>query len=341
MNGLRWTSLVALVASLLILTGCVINFPFSGRERTPRMVEETLIEPDRFWTTNKVLLASVDGLLTDSPDTGRFFSQPSALVRFKDILKKAETDPSIRALLIRVNSPGGFVTASDLLYNELRLFKEKTHKKVVVFFMDTAASGAYYMAMAGDRLIACPTTITGSIGVIAVFPGLQGLTGKIGVNMRVIKSGEFKDMGSMWHDFSPPEQEILQNTVNTLYERFLKVVAEGRPKLDPQTIRRLADGRVYTAPQAKELGLIDDIGYMEDAFKQAKNLAGIKDASLVGYRHRFGYIGHYYASMDDTAQQDAQGGPQANSGLQLNLLNINMPGLINSGGGAFYYLWLP
>jgi len=327
---------LALTAALAA-GGCVLNMPLVAPARSKHMVRETLVEPDHFWTTDKVLLVPIDGILTDSPQDRRFFAEPSPLVRLKDVLKQAEKDPSVKAVLLRINSPGGGVTASDLIYNELKRFKAKTGKKIVALFLDLGASGAYYAAMAGDYIMAVPTTVTGSIGVVAIFPGLEGLTSKIGVSMRVVKSGEFKDIGSMWRALSDPERAILQNTVDSMYERFLKTVADGRPNLDAQTIRRLADGRIYTAQQAKDAGLIDAIGYMDDAFLQAKKMANLRDASLIAYTVPFDYVGHYYAGSSVGA---AAPGQSPASG-QINLLNLNLGDTLPQGDGPFYYLWVP
>jgi protease-4 len=296
------------------------------------MTLETLIEPERFWTTDKVLLVGIDGVLSSAPDEGGLFAKPSTLVQLKDVLKKAEEKESIRALLVRVNSPGGSVTASDLAYRELQRFKEKTGKKIVVIFMGVGASGGYYAAMAADAVFAHPTSVTGSIGVIAMFPELSELGRKIGFDMRVIKSGPLKDIGSMWRGFDEGEREVLQETIDSMYARFLDVVRRGRPNLDAETIRKLADGRVFEAAKAKEVGLIDEVGYIDDAFAAAKELANVADASLVTYRPPFDYRGHYYASPPPSS-------PVASP--QVNLLNVDLDGVLPPNEGPFYYLWMP
>ncbi|MBN1867006.1 signal peptide peptidase SppA [Candidatus Sumerlaeota bacterium] len=332
--------LTALAASVLT-TGCVIhlNMPLARPSRGERLVLETLVKPDRFFTPDKVLLIGLDGVLTDAPDEPGSLSRPSVLVGLKDVLKRAEKDDSIRAVLLRINTPGGGVTASDLIYEELRRFKEKTGKRIVAVMMDLAASGGYYAAMASDRIVAHPTSVTGSIGVVAVFPGLKGLTSKIGVDMRIVKTGEFKDLGSMWRDFSPADREIIQKTIDTMYTRFVDVVATGRPNLSRVRILELADGRIYTAQQALDAGLIDQIGYIEDAFEAAKEMAGLSDAALVSYTPPYVYQGHYYAAAE--AGGEALGG-SGSAPSQINLFNIDVARIFSQpGGGPFYYLWLP
>jgi protease-4 len=329
--------LVLAVAMAALLGGC-LTLSLSGR-RGQRLVLETLIGAKGFWTVDKVLLVAIDGVLTDASDRPGMFSRPSVLVQIKDVLDRAEEDRTIRALLIRINSPGGTVTASDLIHSEIQRFKAKTGKKVVVVCMDVAASGGYYVAMAGDRVMAHPTTVTGSIGVIGIFPGLGGLSQKVGLSMRVVKSGELKDMGSLWRTFSEKEQAILQEMIDSMYARFLAVVEAGRPGLDGETIRRLADGRIYSADQALEAGLIDGVGYIEDAFAAAKAEAGLRDAALVTYKYPGGHRGHYYASAPapPPAAVDASAAPLT----QVNLLNFDAGSLGLVGGARFWYLWLP
>jgi protease-4 len=334
MTARRAFQAVVILLTALLLAGC-LTLPMA--RRSERMVLETLIPSKSAWTAKKVLLVSVDGAIDDNPEGG-LFSEPSAVVKVKDALKRAEKDPTIRTILLRVNSPGGTVTASDILYTELKRFKERTGKKIVAVFMDVAASGGYYAAMCADRIVAHPTTVTGSIGVIATLPNLQGLSEKIGVEVRVIKSGNLKDMGSLWRGMSSQERELFQGLINSMYERFLAVVKEGRPKLDAQTIRNLADGRVYMAQEALEKGLVDEIGYIEDAFETAKSVAGIGDASLVTYTYPFGYRGNYYASAGMGSMRSKFPAPAP---TQINLLNLDLKAPFSNFRAPLYYLWVP
>jgi protease IV len=329
------TRILAIVILALSLSGCM-RLALFAPGRGPEMVLETLIPAESRWNDDKVLLLAIDGMLSARADRGGWVSRPGTLVLVKDVLQRAEKDPSIRAVVLRIDSPGGSVTASDLIYTEIKAFKERTGKKVVAACMGVAASGGYYVAMAGDRVLVHPTTVTGSIGVIGLFPDLAGLSGKFGFDMRVVKSGEHKDMGSMWRPFSEEERGIFQAMIDEMYERFLSVIVEGRPKLAADTIRRLADGRVYTAKQAVGLGLADEIGYLDDAFARAKQLAGLPDAALVTYKRPYSYRGHYYASSQSAEPA------RAAQPTEFNLLHLDLtPSAAFPEGGPFHYLWLP
>ena len=154
----------------------------------------------------------------------------------------------------------------------------------------------------------------------------------------MIKSGNLKDMGSLWRGMSGQERELFQGLINSMYERFLTVVKEGRPKLDVQTIRNLADGRVYMAQEALEKGLVDQIGYIEDAFESAKSVAGIGDASLVTYTYPFGYRGNYYASAGTGSMRSEFPAPAP---TQINLLNLDLKTPFSGFRAPLYYLWVP
>ena len=170
--------------------------------------------------------------------------------------------------MLRINSPGGGVTASDIMYRDLVHFREETHKPVVACMMDVAASGGYYLAMGCDRIYAHPSTVTGSIGVIMSLYNATGLMKIVGVTSDPIKSGPNKDIGNPGRPMTPEERAILQGMVTGFYDQFVDVVARAaRTSLTPEKVRELADGRVYSGAEAKKLGLIDEVGYLDDALK--------------------------------------------------------------------------
>lgn len=192
--------------------------------------------------------------------------------RVVEHLRKAGRDPSVRAVVLRVDSPGGSVVASDEIYHELLALKAK--KPIVVSMGETAASGGYYIACAADRIVANPATLTGSIGVIAMAPNVEELMGKIGVEMVVIKSGALKDEMSPFREMTKEERELWQRIINEAYEQFVEIVAQGRG-MDVEVVRKLADGRVYTGRQAQDLGLVDELGNLPEAIDLAAELGGI------------------------------------------------------------------
>ncbi len=189
-------------------------------------------------------------------------------------LKEIRENKFIKAVVLRINSPGGSVGAVQEIYEEITKIR-KEGKKVVVSMGDIATSGGYYIACAADKIIADPGTLTGSIGVIMVLGNLEIMLTKIGIETRVIKSGKYKDIGSVFRKMSNQEKEMLQKIINNAYEQFIHAIAEGR-KMDINKVRSLADGRIFTGEQALDVGLIDEIGNSENAIKIAAELAGIK-----------------------------------------------------------------
>ncbi len=201
--------------------------------------------------------------------------------RIKADLRRAAADPSVKAVVIRVNSPGGSVVASNEIYKTLKEFE----KPVVFSFGETAASGGYYIACAGKWIVANPDTLTGSIGVISELPNADELMKKIGVQVVVIKSGANKDIGSPFRPMTDDEKRLWQAVIDQAYEGFVQVVATGRG-LPEDKVRQIGDGRVYSGKQAKELGLVDQLGYLEDAIDKAGELGGIKGKPrMIEYKH--------------------------------------------------------
>lgn len=191
--------------------------------------------------------------------------------QMSDILKEAKTDDDIKALVLRVDSPGGSVVGSNEIYEALLEFD----KPIVVSMGEMAASGGYYISCAADRIMVNPGTLTGSIGVIAQMPNVQGLMEKLGVEVNIVKSGRFKDEGSPFRPMTEEEKSIWQNIIDEAYGQFVSIVATGR-NLPEDKVRQIADGRVYTGLQAIELGLADETGNLPDAVKLAGEMGGIK-----------------------------------------------------------------
>jgi protease-4 len=205
-------------------------------------------------------------------------------------LKAAREDSRVRGLIIRVNSPGGTVSASDQIYKEISKFREKENKPVIAFMQGVAASGGYYTSVACEKIIAEPTVITGSIGVISSYLVVQELLEeKLGILPVTIKSGQKKDWPSYYRTPSPEEIQYMQDKlIGPAYDRFVQIVAEGRKSLlTSDDIKELADGSIFGAQEALDKKLIDDIGYLDEAIELVKSMAGIKEAQVVEYRKPF------------------------------------------------------
>jgi protease-4 len=317
----RIVLLAALAASGCFNGFQVIPAHFSGP------VEETVVyDADHRLCRHKVAVIDVDGLLLNARTSGLFTSGDNPVSAFREKLDAAAEDKRVKAVVVRINSPGGAVTASDIMYQDLLAFRQQTHKPVVACMMDVAASGGYYLAMASDCVYAHPTTVTGSIGVIMSLYNAHGLLAMLGVSSDPIKSGPKKDLGNPARPMTDEERAILQGMVNRFYGEFVHVVGEGR-HMPEAKVRELADGRVYTGLDAQKLGLVDKVGYLEDALQEAMDLACIKDAVIVTYDRGAGYHGSCYAK-----------GPRIPSEINVKL---ELPGLATHGGAAFMYLWEP
>ena len=188
-------------------------------------------------------------------------------------LKRFREDEDIKAIVIRVDSPGGVVGPSQEIYREV--VRTCTTKKVIASMGAVAASGGYYVIAGADGIVANPGTITGSIGVIMEYTNFRELFHKIGLSPVVIKSGRFKDAGSPVRDMTPEDEQLLKDFVDQLHQQFVSAIAEGR-RIELEKVQELADGRIYTGQDAKEIGLVDRIGNLEDAIEWAGRLAGIE-----------------------------------------------------------------
>ncbi|MEK6643952.1 MAG: signal peptide peptidase SppA [Planctomycetota bacterium] len=289
-------------------------------------VEEEIVTRAPGWTSDRIAVIDVSGVLMNAHMPG-LFSEGEHPVSFTvEKLTVAAEDRRVKAIVLRINSPGGSVTASDSLYQEVLAFKKKTGKPVIAYFQDVAASGGYYMACASDEIMAQRTSVTGSIGVVMQMMDLSRLMSVVGISADAITSGEFKDAGSPFRPMKADERKVFQGLVNGFYQQFVAVVAAGRPKLTRDQILKLADGRVYTAEQALEFGLIDRIGTLTDAIETAKNRAGIKAANVVMYHRPLDWTPNIYATGPGST-------PQA-----INLFNVNLPSFWTRQP-RFMYIW--
>ena len=313
--------LVPVLAAALAACSPQIRLDLLGEDK----LQEVVLVPSP--AREKVLMIDIDGMISAALETGIFSREKSLVARVFERLERAAADPRVKAVILRLDTPGGEVTASDIVYHEVLRFKERTGLPVIGLMMSVAASGGYYIASACDFIVAHPSTLTGSIGVISIFPSVESLMAKVGVKVAVIKSGPVKDSGSPFRDMTDEEKAIFQGIIDEYYEGFLAVVIRGRQgKIRAAELRTIADGRVYTAPQALKLGLIDAVGYFDDAFAKARDLASLKSARLVSYTYFPKTKTNIYAGrLADVSPLDAK-------------VLETMLGALKTG---FYYLWLP
>ena len=317
---------VILAVTVLVANGCAAPKIKLFTDAADPLQEFTLQGTEE----GKVLVIPIRGIISDAPKKGLIRTRPSMVQEIVSQLALAEKDEEVKAVLLKIDSPGGSTTASDLLYHEIKAFKERTGAKIVVAMMDLASSGGYYISLAGDYIMAHPTTLTGSIGVIFMRPRVTGLMEKIGFEMEVNKSGKNKDMGSPFRQSTEEEQRILKDLTDELGKRFLNLVAEHR-KLDQKVLDNISTARVYLAREAMELGLVDRIGYLSDALSKAKELAGLSEnAKVVVYRRTEYADDNLYNTS--TTQYNGSG---------LTFIDLGLPYSITSLRTGFYYLWLP
>lgn len=315
----RLTVLIPLLC-LSLSTGCIsVEVPLFGGSGP---LQERLVLGEE---GDKILLLDISGPLSEQGDAGRFGvgGSDSVTARIREQLERASQDDEIKALLLRINSPGGTVTASEILYGEIARFKAKRDVPVVAQMMGVAASGGYYVAMTADHVQAYPTTITGSIGVLFAGFELSGLMEKLGVVDQTLVTGEFKDAGSPLRPLRDAEREQLGSVIEDLFDRFLGVVDAGRPELTRERIAELADGRIYSASQAHEAGLIDSVGDLPAAVDIAREKAGLEEARVIRYLRP----GRGEATLFSAETQP--------------LPETAIPRLPALAGPAFLYLWMP
>jgi protease IV len=288
----RW--LVNVCAAALLFAGCtVLSIDLQPRIRP---LDEETVEGKG---TAKILLMDLSGVLSDETLSLSITTPPPRVpivARVQEELRKAEKDEHVKGLVLRINSPGGTMTASDTLYHEIYEFKKRTKMPVIAAIMDVGASGGYYVALAADTIVATPTSITGSIGVVMLTINAQGLMEKIGVAPLTIKSGPMKDAGSPFRALTAEERAVFQGVIDDMYGRFVKLVAQSR-KIPETRVREFADGRIYTPDQALSLGLIDRIAYLDESLAMAKKAASLEEARVVVYHRPKEYAASIYATV--------------------------------------------
>jgi len=318
--------IVLLLTSIIVMGGCAAPQVKLFSDASDPLKESILQGTEK----GKVLVISLQGVVSTHPKEGTFRTMPSMVQEVVSQLRMAEKDKEIKCLLLKVDSPGGSATASDILYNEILAFKQRTQVKVVVSMMGIAASGGYYVSLPADMIFAHPTTITGSIGVVFMRPNVTKFIDKIGFTMDVNKSGKNKDMGSPFRRPTPEETQILQDLTDGLADQFLKLVARHRD-LEETTLSTISTARVYLPQEAKALGLIDGIGYLDDALKEALRISGLPEkAKVVAYRRTVFPNDNIYNPLTTRANIQAK-----------SLIDLGIQNAATQLTPGFYYVWTP
>lgn len=323
---LRSFYMTLLVTALLVGSGCIKLKITLFPDGTEPLKEFTL----QGTGNEKILIIPINGFISDSQKDSLLHRRPSMVQEIVSQLRKAEKDKDIQAVILKIDSPGGSVTASDLLYHELSGFKKRSKAKLVAVMMDVAASGGYYVALPADIIFAHPTAITGSIGVVFLRPNVSGLMGKVGVEMDIDKSGRNKDMGSPFRKATAEEQEIMGNIIAGLADRFIGLVVSRRP-LNDEARADISSARIYTAADALRLGLVDQIGYLDDAIEKTTKIAGLPENPKIVVFRRTEY-------PDDNLYNTQTSRPEI---AEINLLDPGLTESLSPFRSGCYYLWLP
>ena len=331
MKSSRHVLLLALLLALgpTGLAGCSLPSLLITPVSSSPELEETVVDAGES-RREKIAVIEVEGLLANTrAGSGGLLGggEENKVSLFRQQLDQAASDKRVKAVVLRINSPGGTVTASEVMYEMVLDFKRKTGKPVVAACQDVAASGGYYVACAADEIHATPTSIVGSIGVIFQTIDLSGAMAKLGIQAKPIVSGPNKDMGSPLNGLDPEEEAIMQGMVDELYAGFTGVVDRHRDVTD----RTIAyDGRVFTGNGAKSIGLVDTICHLDGSIDRARALARARNATAVMYKRPYGYRGSIYADSHVR-------GSDATSTLRVPALE-KWAEMLQPGA---YYLWMP
>lgn len=273
-------------AALLVRSGKPLSGATGGEDEFPSLTER--------WSCGsgdvKAARISVEGVIAREGDGGWLGDQPNKIDLILEQIQTAKNDAEVKAIILEVDSPGGGITPSDEIYHALMDFRDSSHdRKIVVFMRDLAASGGYYVSMAGDWLIAEPTAVVGSIGVIMQSLNWKDLSEKVGIHDVTIKSGANKDLLNPFNEVPPEQRKLLQDMIDAMYNHFLGIVQASRP-IEEEKLKALADGRIFVANDALDIQLIDQIGYWSDAVDKTAELLDVTSVKVVRYEHRAGFL---------------------------------------------------
>ncbi len=327
---MKMRMVIVLAAVGTLLSGCGQNVGWVIKPvPLDTALRETVISTDPgLFVTDKILVLDIDGLLMNQRRQGLLSTGENPVALLVEKLDKAQRDPTIKAVVVRINSPGGGVTASDVMYDRLMRFRQSRKVPVIAVIEDVGASGGYYVACAADTILAHPTSVTGSIGVVVQTVSFAGTMKLLRIEAKAVTSGPRKDMVSPFKPLDPQELAILQTMIDEYHQRFLAVVVKGRSGLDLEKVKALADGRVFTGRQAKEKGLVDELGYVTDAIALAKRKCGAQRVKVVMYHRPLGHPANAYSVA-----------PSPPASPQFNLINLSVADLLAVAQPRFLYLW--
>ena len=335
---MRTSGVLPLACLALLVGGCSLPSLLIQPVSSSPELKETVVEAGKT-RREKIAVIQVEGLIanTRAGSGGLLGAEENPVSKFKQQLDAAAADRAVKAVVLRMDTPGGTVAASDLLYSLVQDFKKSTGKPVVAACQTVCASGGYYVACAADEIHAAPTSLVGSIGVILELPDASVLLDKIGVKFNAIKSAPLKDLGSPFKPLGDADRAVLQGTVDEFYARFKKVVLAARPVRDEQTA---FDGRIFTGEGAKEMGLVDRVCQLQESIDRARELAKSPGARVVMYRRPYGYQGSIYAGGEDLTPRAGSDQPSAQLAAALARLPL-VADVSRMTRPGFYYLWRP
>ena len=289
----------------------------------------TVIEPSPHGDpSRRVAVIDVDGLILNQNVEGLYDSGENPVAGFREKLEAAAADGAVAAVVLRIHSPGGGVTACDILAHELDRFKAATGKPIVACLMDVATSGAYYLAVGADWIVAHPTTLTGGVGAIFNHVNLEDAMAQLNVTVAPVKAGPLIDMGTVTKPLDDDARALLDEMAERFHQRFLARIAERRPSVGEDNLKTLADGRVIDGSKALAMNVVDQLGYLPDAIGEARRLAGAPGAEAILY--------HREAAPARSLYAIAPKPPRVSDALP-----FSYPGLDRSKLPAFLYLWQP
>ncbi len=317
---------VRVAADATVKGGIEVKVPLTP---DPGPMVATVVRPAPAGSSGgRIGLIDVDGLLLNQNLTGLYSAGENPVAAFREKLEAAGHDPSIRAIVVRINSPGGGVAATDIMADELERFRAETAKPVVSCLMDVATAGAYYLAVGGDRVVALPTGLTGAVGAIINHYNMRDAMSQLNLIADPIKAGARVDLGSITEPLDDDGRKVLQEMADDYRDRFCDRIKAKRKQMTPDDFRAFEDGRIVSTTKALGLHMVDRLGYVHEAIAEAERLAGITGAEVLVFG-RAGIATHsIYAITPNTP-------------IQGDIVPFSYPGLDRSRTPTFLYLWQP